>query len=367
MAASVYRGHFKRRPDVFRPSLNIANDSYKEIEDTRRFFLEKEFLPRVELWKEMSEERNEFENYQRHQSMDDRSSIYCAIAEERLLELSLIEDLATKADHRRAFDATIAVEEREEMAEQAVRWEAQQKAIDDMHVHHATTSRSAEEKLRRQRVLARYLPEWREAFQVNPDAGDGPVSAAEEEALLMAESLWCEQPKTTATAIWHAAVTEEMGRDLPAAIPQLRQVESSATALASQAELPVFLRRNSTAEARLRGPLRRGEYDAEAYGKPYSRTDSVWKARVDDWMYHGGRKTRRDGGSNPDDFSLTTEDPFPHGSRARGVKNWCAENAMVSAIDRDSDHHRTLHAEARAMRAARLAQNGEFEAARNLR
>merc|ERR1711988_1312458 len=107
--------------------------------------------------------------------------------------------------------------------------------------------------------------------------------------------------------MWHAAVGSEMGRD--GATRAIAEQSAMATQPEPEASLVDFKRKTAPQG---RAPPRRGHWDAEAHGQPYSRTDLVWKSRVDDWLYHGGLKTRK---GHPDEMLLTTEDPFPLGSR----------------------------------------------------
>jgi len=234
----------------------------------------------------------------------------------------LAEDAAYTVDGGDVENAVENVEEREMAAEQAGRW---QDELEAMGVN------GLEKVLDNRRQQARMLDEWQEAFQVLPEDGAMPISDPEEEALLMAESLWAEREKPSSTAAWHKACADKMGAK------KVEDMVSIQPRLSSRVVKPRSV---------LESPKepRRGEYlaerDLQSHGRGYSRTDTVWRSRVDDWMHHGGRRTRL---AHPDAMTLTTQDPFPLGARSRGVLNWAAENALMHSL-RDTPYERSLYA-----------------------
>jgi len=278
----------------------------------------------------MKNEHAQFEKNKQHIEQVEKRNLMRAVADDHLTELELVDDAHMTGFSEDAEEAVLQLEERAEEAGLADWWQLNVEAM----------NANSEAELDFKRQQARQLPEWCEAFQVSlPEACETtPLSHAEEEALQIAESLWAEREAKSGTAAWHAAVANKMGQ------PAMSGAGLGQPRLSTRVVKP-----RSVLEAH-REP-RRGEYIAPDKHQ-YSRTDSVWKAKVDDWMYHGGRKTRM---GNGDTMQLSTQDPFPLGARCRGVLEWSSQSALAKSRRPNVDQSpKTLYARVKAAEYARV-------------
>jgi len=300
-----------------------ASKSYSGFSE-QQGVAQSDFAKRCTLWSAMTDEQIQFEKRKVACELADMQHMLSAVADEYEVELDLADFAAETAQEGDIYEAVTASEEREEIALQARK---RQQMLDEL----AQPSSPSEI----QPFHARRLKKWKDVFGV----GEGdPMTPAEHEALAISQSLWSEREVKSGTAAWHAAVANKMDF-------------KSTLDMQARPLLSARLHEPRTAVEAHKEP-RRGQCNPYLHSGHYSRTDSVWKARVDDWCRHGGNKIRA---GHPDAMALTTKDPFPLGARCRGVLTWSAGRAVEHSQRHSDSYNKGLYAQTKAVQSARAA------------
>lgn len=223
--------------------------------------------------------------------------------------------MATQAyDRGDPFEITMmaaAAKQRDGLASDAERWCLENKL-----------SMAEREK---NKFMARTFPEWRRAFLSRPHHERHVAAWEERQALQITQFIWSERERAALSSSQSMLLSAQADK-----LPENKVAIKNMMAAAPRPEARVFLRRAEYdpywADAHDVASAPFAAYDMGSCAPSFARWDLCWRARVQDWIRQGGSKTTFTDLST--EVMLTTEDPKPLTSKARGVRDWF-DDSMV--------------------------------------